>query len=562
MARKQIKIENGLGQNGSSLNGQLESIPFVNPATGEQFGQIQMTTAAQLTQARRELKAAATLWSAKSIQERVRIVRQFQALLLDNMDEITAVINQNSGKSRQDALTELFVTVDLINEACKKGPRWLAKERVSPGLQIFKRVYITREPYGTAAIISPWNFPLMLTIPPVVSALLAGNTVMVKPSEVTAATGALMESLFERVPELAPFVRFFHGDGRVGAAMVESKPDVIFLTGSVQTGKVVAQAAAKHLIPVVCELGGKDPMIVLNQADLKAAARWGVWGAFFNAGQSCTSIERIYVEKYVYNAFVDELITRAGELKIGVSTDINSLCDYGSFTSDKQPQIVEDHIEDALNKGAKIVLGGQREGMFMEPTILVDVDHTMKIMHEETFGPVVAVMRVDNETHAVQLANDSDMGLSASVWSNDLGQAKHVAAKLRVGSVNINDTMSHFGIPNAPFGGMKQSGYGRTHGKYELLQFTQQKAVVYGRPPFSLDIATILRQPGRYKLAAAIMRLAFGVTPHQRLQPIKEYLEENEIELQPEKISRWVAAIGLSAAVVTFMIGLVKVKSR
>ncbi|VAW39922.1 Aldehyde dehydrogenase, partial [hydrothermal vent metagenome] len=204
---------------GRPLNGKAEILPFVNPATGTQFGSVPMTTAADVQSARREMGAAAHIWAAKSVKERVRIVRQLQGLLIDEMDEITAVMNQDNGKSRQDALAELFMTVDLINQYCNRAPRWLRRRRVSPGLQIFKKCYIEQHPHGVVGLIGPWNYPLVLIVPPLISALLAGNTVLVKPSEVTAATGAMIEQLFGKIPELAPFVRFLHGDGRVGAAL-------------------------------------------------------------------------------------------------------------------------------------------------------------------------------------------------------------------------------------------------------------------------------------------------------------------------------------------------------
>lgn len=538
------------------LNGKIEMLPFTNPATGEQFGAVQMATAAQVNQARREMDAASRIWSAKPIRERVRIVRKLQSLMIDEVDEITAVMNRDTGKSRQDALTEVFVSVDLVNEYCKKAASWLRPEKVSSGLQIFKRVYVEYIPYGTAAVIGPWNYPFLLIVPPVVSALLAGNTVLIKPSEVTGATGALIESLFKRIPELSPFVRVLHGDGRVGAALVKSKPDIIFLTGSTRTGRLVSQAAAETLTPLICELGGKDPMIVLEDADLESAARWGAWGAFYNAGQTCMAVERLYVVDEVYDAFLRELVEHTRSLKVGYSADIQNPNDVGPLTFQRQVDIMEDHMQDALAKGAKVILGGRRNGMFMEPTILTNVDHTMKIMREETFAPVLPIMRVDNETHAIQLANHSDFGLSASVWSGDVRRAERVAKQLRVGSVNINDTISHFGIPEAPFGGVKDSGNGRTHGKTDMLQFAQTRTMVMGSPPFAFDVATVLREPGRYKLASAIMHVALGVTPKQRLRPISELLEEKEI--QPATVGKYTAVAGAALAALAFAVSLTR----
>ena len=533
---------------GQPLNGKAEMLPFVNPATGEQFGSVVMTREDDVQNARREMSTAARTWAAKPVQERVRIVRKLQALLIDEMDAITAVMNQDNGKSRQDALTELFMSVDLINQYCNRAPRWLRRRRISPGLQIFKRCYIEQHPHGVVGIIGPWNYPLVLILPPVISALLAGNTVMVKPSEVTAATGVMIEKLFQKVPELSPFVRFLHGDGRVGAALVQSKPDIIFLTGSTKTGRLVMKAAAENMTPVVCELGGKDPMIVLEDADIPAAARWGAWGAFYNTGQTCMAVERIYVVEAVYDQFLEAFIEETRKLKQGYSPDINNPNDLGPLTFQRQVNIIEDHVQDALAKGAQIVHGGKREGMYMEPTVMVNVDHSMKLMREETFGPVVPIMMVDDEVHAIQLANDSNLGLSASVWSHDLARAERVAHQLYVGSVNINDTMSHFAIPRLPFGGVKESGIGRTHGKKDLLQFTQTRSFVVGNPPLPFDIATILRRPGNYKLGSGIIHLAFGTTPKQKLKPVLELIEENEVKPKAKKVG---TAVTLTAALAT-----------
>jgi acyl-CoA reductase-like NAD-dependent aldehyde dehydrogenase len=537
---------NSNGQNGSQpngRNGQRRILPFVNPATGESFGQVVMAAAAEVQAARREMGAAAPIWAGKPVKQRARIVRQLQQVMIDRVDEITAVINQDSGKSRQDALAEVFVTVNLIDEYCKHAPRWLRRRRASTGVQIFKRGYIEHKPYGVVGIIGPWNYPLLLQLSPVISALLAGNTVLVKPSEVTAATGVLLAELCQSVPELAPFIRFLHGDGQVGAALVDSRPDMVFLTGSTQTGRLVMQKAAETLTPVACELGGKDPMIVLEDADLAAAARWGVWGAMYNAGQSCVAVERVYVLDKVYDEFVRQVVAQVSDLKVGYSTQLDNENDLGPLTFARQIKIIEAHLQDALDKGATLLLGGQRDGLFMQPTVLLDVDHTMKIMQEETFAPIMPIMRVNSEREAIYLANDSDLGLSASVWSQDLARAQRVASQLEVGAVNINDTISHFGMPHLLFGGIKQSGIGRIHGKRDLLQFTYSQAQVVGQPPLAFDIATILREPGHYGLSRAVMHLVFGVTPAQRLRPLTQHLP---LELEDASVNKGVKIAGLA----------------
>ena len=544
-------------------------LPFVNPATGEKFGEVGVATAADVQAAQREMATAAVDWAQKSVRERVKILRQLQQILIDEVNAITAVMNRDGGKSRQDALSELFMTVDLLNQYCQHAPHWLRRQRVSSGLQLFKRCYTEKRPYGVVGVISPWNYPLVLTLTPVFAALLAGNTVLVKPSEVTPAVGVMMDSLFQLVPDLAPYVRFLHGDAHTGAALIASRPDLIYVTGSTKTGRSIMRAAAETLTPVICELGGKDPMIVLEDADIAAAARWGVWGAFYNAGQTCMAVERVYVVQPVYEAFVTAVLEETKQLKVGYSPKIDDQHHIGPMTLERQFDTIREHLQDALAKGANILFGGEREGMFMQPTILVSVDHSMKIMQDETFGPIMPIMKATDETHAIQLANHSDLGLSASVWSQDIHRAERVAKQLQVGSVNINDTITHFAIPNLPFGGIKQSGLGRSHGKEDVLQFARTHSYALGKPPLPFDLATIMRQPGNYKLGSAIMHLAFGVTLPQRLRPIlervKPAIETAATEaVQPAtngshpspKVDTWVTAAGLATAALAVVVGL------
>ncbi len=500
-------------------------LPFIHPVTGEQFGQVTMATEEDITKAYMEMRQNFEIWRRKSVKERVRILRKFQSFIIDSVDIISQTINIETGKSRQDGLIEVMMTVDRLHQYYKRAPRWLERKRVPPGLYVFRRFYSEPEPYGVVAIISPWNYPFDLTISPLCSALLAGNTVILKPSEVAAATGVLIEKLIQSVPELSPFIRIVHGDGRVGAALVKSKPDLIFLTGSIATGRQVAKAAAENLIPYLFELGGKDPMIVLEDADIKAAARWGVWSACYNTGQTCVSVERFYVVEPVFQEFVQESVAQAKKLTLGYSPAIDNPYDLAPLTFERQKKIIEEQLQDALAKGAKIVAGGQIDGLFAEPTVLVDVDHSMKLMRDETFGPIMPIMKVKDEAEAIRLGNDSYFGLGASVWSNDKERAERVAHQLEVGSVNINDATTHYPVSLLPFGGVKQSGSARTHGKTEVMQFTQLHSYSVGRPPMTIDLATQMRKPGHYRLGAAVMRLAFGVTPRQRVQPIAEEIE-------------------------------------
>lgn len=499
----------------------IPTLQFINPATGVKFGEVVMNSCESVEAAMCDLRAAQPAWAAKPLRERIQILREFQKLLIESQDEITDVLNQDCGKSRQDALIELFITVDLLTQYCKNAPKWLKRQRVSSGLYFLKRCYVEHRPHGVVAVISPWNYPLTLALPPMLAALLAGNTVILKPSEVTGATGVLIESLFKRFPALAPYVRVVHGDGRVGADLINAGPDYVFLTGSTPTGRKVMKAAADHLIPVACELGGKDAMLVLDDADLEAAARWGVWGAFFNTGQTCMAVERVYVQDSIYDAFVQKAVADTKDFTAGYSAEFNSPYGTGPVTDPRQMAIIERHLEDALAKGAKALTGGKGEGMFYNPVVLVNVTHDMLVMKEETFGPLMPIMKVKDESEAVRLANDNAFGLGASVWSKNLDRAERVASQIEAASVIINDSLAQFGVPMLPFGGVKESGAGRTHGKEGLMQFTRPYSYVVGQAPMEWDAATIMRAPGHYRLGSALMHLAFGVGLKQKLKGIE-----------------------------------------
>ena len=512
-----------------------EVLSFINPATGQEFGQVNMTTPEAVQKAVDDMRRAFPEWSRKSIRERSRILKKFQHVLIEERDEISNVLNQDCGKSLQDGLLELFIAVDMLVQYRMHAFKWLKRKRVSSGLYLFKRCYVEHRPHGVVAIISPWNYPLTLSLPPLLAALLAANTVVLKPSEVTGATGVLVEKLFNKVPELAPFVRVVHGDGKVGAALVSSKPDYIFMTGSTATGRKIMQSAAENLTPVALELGGKDAMIVLEDANLKAAARWGAWGAFFNAGQTCMAVERVYVVESKYDEFVQLAVQEANMLKSGYSTERNSPFFMGPVTDPRQVNVIEAHIQDAISKGARILTGGREQGMFYSPMVMVDVNHTMKLMQDETFGPIMPIMKVRDEEEAIQLANDNAYGLGASVWSSDIARAKRVADRIEAASIIINDSIAQFGVPMLPFGGIKDSGFGRTHGEEGLLQFTRPYSYAVGGVPTQFDVATILRELGHYNLATGIMGVLYGTTLKQKWETLSQIFKKED-KVKPEPV--------------------------
>ncbi len=505
-----------------------EKLAFINPATGNQFGEVVMSTPEEVKQAVDDMRASFPVWSGKSVKERVRILKKFQSLLIDQRNEISSVVSQDTGKSRQDSLIELFISVDMLAQNRINAAKWLKRRRVSSGLYMTKKCYVEHRPYGVAAIISPWNYPLLISLTPMFAALLAGNTVVLKASEVSPAVGVMIEKLFKSLPELAPFVRVVHGDGKVGAALTNSKPDYIFVTGSTVTGKKIMQTAAENLIPVTLELGSKDAAIVLEDANIDPAARWITWGSHFNAGQTCVAVERVYVVESKYDEFVQAAVAYTEKIQSGFTLDTNSPYSMGPITDPRQMQIIDDHIKDAVEKGARVLCGGKEQGAYYKPMVMVDVNHSMKLMREETFGPIMPIMKVRDEEEAIRLANDSAFGLFASVYSKDQARAKRVADRINASSIIINDSLAQFAIPTLPFGGVKDSGIGTSHGREGLLAFTRPHSYAIGGAPPKWDIATIMRELGNYDLGVAIMGVVYGTTLKQKWETLSQFLRRGK----------------------------------
>jgi acyl-CoA reductase-like NAD-dependent aldehyde dehydrogenase len=348
-----------------------------------------------------------------------------------------------------------------------------------------KRGRLVREPHGVVGIISPWNYPFSIPATETLAALVAGNAVVLKPSEFTSLVALELESLLHSAGVPADIFKVVVGDGATGAALLQSQIDKLVFTGSVATGKRIAAAAAERLLPVVLELGGKDPMIVLEDADVDVASSAAVWGAFVNAGQACLSVERCYVHRNLYEPFLKACVEKTKRLRVGRGMDPNT--DVGPMIHERQLQIVESHVEDAKERGARVLAGGKRLpelGVnFFAPTVLMDVSQTMRIMREETFGPVLPVMAFDSDDRAVRLANDSEYGLAASVWTRNAARGESLARRIHAGTVMVNDVVSCFGISEAPHGGAKASGLGRTHGRFGLEEMVRVKYLDTDRMP-------------------------------------------------------------------------------
>lgn len=462
------------------MNGNL--IEVRNPATGDKIATLPVATAEDVVQAAARARAAQAPWEKKSFRERADALFRYRDLVIDHQEKLADTITAETGKPKADAYSnELFYLYDAIGFWAKNAARYLAPEKIRPHLLKTKKVVSTYSPLGVIGIISPWNFPLVLSIGDAIPALMAGNAVVVKPSELTPMSALFAAGLAEGAGFPKNLLQVVVGYGETAESLID-QADMICFTGSVETGKKVMRRAAERLIPVSLELGGKDPMIVLKDADLERAANACAWGALMNSGQVCTSIERVYVEQPVFENFVARLVERVRGLRQGASDDEVEL---GSMTSEPQLKKVEAQVEDAVKKGAKILCGGRRNpglnGLYYEPTVLVNVDHGMEIMTEETFGPVIPVMSVQDSDEALRLANDSRYGLDGSIFTSDQARGRQMAEKLQAGSVCINDGLVNFVIPEAPMGGVKESGIGRRHGAEGIRKFCRQKTVVVDR---------------------------------------------------------------------------------
>jgi succinate-semialdehyde dehydrogenase/glutarate-semialdehyde dehydrogenase len=455
-------------------------IHVTNPATGEVLREFDGANTAQLRECITRARAAQPAWQATSLKQRLAILEKFQHLLNDRKLQIARTITSETGKPIAEALlTELLVVLDAARFLLEESYGFLKEQPVAHGglATKTKKGCLLREPYGLIGIISPWNYPFSIPATEALTALVTGNAVVLKPSELTPLSALEICSVLRDsgIPENV--FQVVVGDGATGAALVESGIDKLVFTGSVATGKRIAQMAAARLLPVVLELGGKDPMIVLDDADIDVASSGAVWGAFVNAGQTCLSVERCYIHRSVYENFLSACVEKTQQLRVGNGMDMET--DIGPLIHERQLCIVEQNIEDALARGARLLIGGERlksSGTnFYAPTVLADVNHEMGIMREETFGPVLPVMAFDSDTDAVRLANDSEYGLAASVWTRDRARGERLAHQIQAGTVMINDAVSCFGISEAPHGGVKASGIGRTHGRFGLEEMVRVK---------------------------------------------------------------------------------------
>jgi acyl-CoA reductase-like NAD-dependent aldehyde dehydrogenase len=463
-----------------------------DPASGVVHARYAATNPLDIPAVFERARIAQREWAARPLHERCAMMQRLRDAIFDSRDEIARVITRETGKPRVEAIfAEIVLALDTADFLARRAPRWLRPERVPHHNFALKAKsgWLEFEPLGVVAIISPWNYPFAIPMAQIIPALVAGNAVLLKPSELTPSTGAIIGDLIGKLNGASKFppnlVQVLQGAGETGAALIDASPDKVFFTGSVATGQRIAEACGRKLIPSVLELGGKDAMVILGDADLGVASSAAVWGSFTNCGQACLSVERIYVERAVAERFTALSVQKTAKLRLGPPSDADA--EVGPMIRPRQLEKVEEHLRDAVSRGAKILFGGHRRPdlgpNFLEPAVIANVDHSMKIMREETFGPVMAIQAVDAAEEAIALANDSPFALSGSIWTADARRGRELASRLRAGSVMVNDVASYYGISEAPHGGRGASGWGRAHSRLGLLEMVHTRYVDVDRLP-------------------------------------------------------------------------------
>jgi acyl-CoA reductase-like NAD-dependent aldehyde dehydrogenase len=465
---------------GREVQGRAGWRAAVDPSDGVAFARASLLDADQAADALEQAHQAFPSWSGTPVRERSRALLRLREALLAEADEMARLVQREQGKPAAEAhAAEVLPSLDALKHLARSAEELLREDPLESQqlLLAHKDARLLYEPWGVVLVITPWNYPLGLPLPLVAAALVAGNTVVLKPAPATTLTALRIGALARRAGLPEGVVSVLAVDDELAPRLVENpRVGKIVFTGSVGTGKKVMAAAARNLTPVLLELGGKDPAIVCADADLDRAVPGIVWGAFMNAGQTCASIERVYVAREVAESFVSRVVEATRALRVGGAGPT----DVGPLTLARQRDIVEKHVADARQKGARVLTGGEAPsgpGYYYPPTVLTDVNHTMDVMREETFGPVLPIMAVDSLDEAIRLANDTDYGLTASGWTRSRETARRLQRELQAGIVTINDGLSSFGEPTAPWGGVKQSGIGRTHGRLGLREMVRPKYV-------------------------------------------------------------------------------------
>ncbi len=490
-----------------------EQLSSHDPATGEVVGSVPVHTAEDVDAAVSRARAAAAEWSALSYDDRESELARFRAGIAESADELAELIHRENGKPMLDAMVEIYMALSHLSHAARRAEKALRPTKVSPGLLANYRATISYHPLGVIGVIGPWNYPIFTPMGSIAYALAAGNAVVFKPSELTPLIGVKLAEIAARTIAIPNVLQVVTGAGPTGAALAKSGVDKIAFTGSTATGRRVMMAAAERLTPVLMELGGKDAMIVTEDADLDKAADAAVYGALTNAGQACISVERIYVHEAVYDRFVDKVVEGVRAVKVG--GDDGHL---GAITSPAQVGIIKDHLQDAEKRGARALTGGAGavSGNFVQPTVLVDVTPEMKVLSEETFGPVIPIIKVRSTEEAVRATNDSKFGLGSSVFAGK--HAKQIADRIRAGMTSVNSVMSFAAITSLPFGGIGDSGFGRIHGDEGMKEFTRTKATAEEIFALPMNVMSFKLPKGTYEKIRGLVRTLYGNSPVAKAQ--------------------------------------------
>lgn len=502
---------------------QLRTVVDTNPATGTAVAELNETDLSQLPAIFAKAREAQAIWAAKSFKERAEHIKMMRSYIIDRADDLARIVSESNGKTLTDALATEVLPCSL---ACKwyanNAERYLKEKNRPAGSILFanKRTHMLRVPLGVVGIISPWNYPLSIPFGEIVMGLMAGNAILLKVAAATPAVGRAIEQIIAagELPE-GLFHHIVGSGAKVSTGFFENGINKLFFTGSVPAGKQLMAQAAETLTPVSLELGGNDPMLVLEDADLERASNGAAWAGFQNAGQSCGGVERIYVVDAVYDEFVDLLAKKTRQLRHGVGCN-DFTVDIGSLTTEGQLRTVQQHVEDALAKGARIEaqsrpVGDVENGFFFPATLLTNVTDDMITVCDETFGPVIAVQRVANEEEAIAKANDSHLALTSSVWTRSNKRGREIAARLQSGVTTVNDHLYSHGLSETPWGGWKESGIGRTHGPEGLEEMTQAKVVNWDMLPSKRNIFWYPQDKATYEGLKNAMHFALPKNPGQ-----------------------------------------------
>jgi acyl-CoA reductase-like NAD-dependent aldehyde dehydrogenase len=488
---------------------------ILNPATGEPVGEVPLFTPEMVAATIARVREAQPAWEALEFDGRARVFDRARQWTLENRKRVVETISSETGKTYEDALiAEVAYILHALKFWARKAEGYLADQRVrsnSP-FALGRKLVVRYEPVGVVGVIGPWNYPLSNSFGDCLPALMAGNAVVLKPSDLTPFTGLLMREMFAECGMPDGVYDVVTGDGATGAALID-ETDFVMFTGSTATGKKVMERASATLTPVSLELGGKDPMIVLADADLERAANAAVFHGIQNSGQTCISVERVYVEAPAYDEFVAKVTDKVKALRQG-NPGAAGTTEVGAITMPKQADIIDRHVKDALTKGARALSGGHRQGdgdvHFHEPTVLVDVDHRMECMMEETFGPTLPIMKVADASEAVRLANDSPYGLQGSVWTNDVAKGERIARQVQAGVVCVNDSQVNYMAIELPQSGWKTSGVGSRHGGADgIRKYCRKQALFITRKSLRRELHYFPYSPLRTKLVELALAVVY-----------------------------------------------------